>query len=133
VNKLHLDEAISACDLQGSQTTQQLHNYKKMAQKATMSKEGMVIDVVNLFEEDGTATMFTSPLTEPLSSSLSSQLLRWSDIAAAVEQDKDNLGDNQQDSIPLQLQPQAAQHNNTKNQGKRQGDCHGKQVLQGWR
>ena len=66
-----------------------------MAQKATMSKEGMVIDVVNLCEEDGTATTFTSPMTKPLSSSLSSQLLCWSESAAAVEQeDKENLVDN---------------------------------------
>jgi hypothetical protein len=95
VNKLHLDEAISACDLQGSLTTQQLHYYVKMSQKATMSKEGMVIDIVNLCEEDGTSATFTSPLTEPLSSSLSSQLLCWSESAAAVEQeDKENLVDN---------------------------------------
>jgi hypothetical protein len=65
-----------------------------MAQKATMSKEGMVIDVVNLCEEDGTATTFTSPMTKPLSSSSSSQLMCWSDSVAAVKQDKENLVDN---------------------------------------
>ena len=113
MNKLHhLGEAIRAGDLQGSLTTQRLHYYVKMAHKATMSKEGMVIDIVDLCQEDGTATTFTSSWTEPLSSSLSSQLLCWSD-AARLEQDNKNLVDNQQDNIPLQLQPPAAQQSNT--------------------
>jgi hypothetical protein len=95
VNKFHLDEAIRACDLQGNLTTQQLHHYVKMAQKVTMSKEGMAVDVVKQCEEDRKATTLSFPLTEPLSSSLSSQLLCWSESAAAVEQeDKENLVDN---------------------------------------
>lgn len=73
----------------------------------------MVIDVVDLNEEDGTATMFTSPLTEPSSSSSSSQLRCWSAIAAPLvdKQDKENCleGSNQQ----LHKHPPAAQHNNT--------------------
>ena len=94
MNKFHLDEAIRACDLRGSLTTQQLHYYVKMAQKVTMSKEGMAVDVVKLCEEDRKATTLTSPLTEPLSSSSSSPLLCWSESAAAVEEDKENLVDN---------------------------------------
>ncbi len=63
MNKLHhLGEAIRAGDLQGSLTTQQLRYYVKVAQKTIMSKEGMVIDIVNLCEEDGTGTTFTTPL-----------------------------------------------------------------------
>ena len=114
MNKIRLAEALRACNLQGSVSTQRLHYYVKMAKKA-VNKEGMVIDVVNICEEDGTATTSTSPLTEPSSSSLSHQLLCCSDLTtdtAAEEQDKENLVDNLQDSSsPLQPQPPAAPHN----------------------
>lgn len=113
MNKLHLGEAIRACNLQGSLTTQRLHYYVKIALTATKGKEGMVIDV-DLTEEDGTAKTFTSPLTEPSSSSSSSQqLLCWSDTAAPMDkQDKENHleGSNQQ---LHKKQPPAAPHNNT--------------------
>ena len=106
VNKLHLGEAIRACSLQGSVTTQRLHYNVKMARNAAKNKEGMVIDVVDHCEEDaGTAITVTSPLTEPSSSSSSSPLLCWCDYTAAdtadvEKQNKENLVDNQQ--LPAQ-------------------------------
>jgi hypothetical protein len=64
----------------------------KIALTATKGKEGMVIDV-DLSEEDGTATMFTSPLTEPSLSSSSSQLRRWSGIAAPLVDKQERQGE----------------------------------------
>jgi hypothetical protein len=37
-----------------------------MAQKATKNKEGIVINIVDLCEKDGTATIFTSLLDRAL-------------------------------------------------------------------
>jgi hypothetical protein len=66
-NTLQLGEAIGACGLQGKVTPQLLHYHVQMAQKkmrdqdCLLQAEGMIIEID---EDDATATTCTSPLTE---------------------------------------------------------------------